>query len=117
MVPDGVSVVEGDGVEVPGGVGEPLFAPAPVFIFAGDAEAEVEVDVVGVGEAAGDAVDDAAGGVGVFVGFEEHVGDVVAAGGLEHAGVEGVLAEDPVELVPGVGLEGVVEGFVVGEMF
>src|SRR5579863_2714255 len=80
-------------------MGQPLFAPAPVVVGSGYAIRNQVVDVVLVFESAGDAVGNAAGGVGEFPGIEIHVRRVVAAYTIQHAGVEGIFAENPVELV------------------
>src|ERR1700722_14755079 len=90
------SLGQGHGIEIPGGVGQPLFAPAPVLVLAGHGEANVEIDAVQVGTAAGDAVADAARGIVVFVGLKVHVKDIVPSGTLQHAAVIGVQSENPV---------------------
>src|SRR5699024_8712956 len=78
------------------GMGDPLFGPAPVvadfFGGAGD-----ELDALLVMQAAGDAVADAARAVEEVVAALVKILDVVVAVALDHAGVEGVAAHDPVQ--------------------
>ena len=102
------------GQQVPGGVRQPLLAPAPVVVGASRRMRQVEVDAVRISEARGDAVDDAAGGVGVFVGIEEAVLRVVAADAGKQRGVERIEAEDPVELILRIAAEAAGKGGVVG---
>ena len=109
-------LARGQREQVPGGVGQPLLAPAPVVVAAGHRVREVEIDVLLVAEAGGDAVGDAAGRVGVLERVEEAVLGVMVARTLQQRGVEGIAAEDPVELVLGVGAQAGGEGTVAGEV-
>src|ERR1700759_1626843 len=96
----------GDSQQVPGVMREPLLGPSPICIFPRLGVRKIEVDIVLVVETRGNAVDDAAGRIGVFEGAEEAIGRVVMTGALHQAGIVRVETQYPVELVEREGLKG-----------
>src|ERR1700761_4881318 len=66
-------VGQAHGIEIPGGVRQPLLGPAPVLILPGGGKALVICDTVFVIPGGGNAVDDGSGRIGVLPGAEEHI--------------------------------------------
>src|SRR5262249_54871379 len=98
-----------DREHIPCGVRQPLLAPAPIVIGAGHRGRQVEIYVFIILEARRDAVDDAARRVLVFPGIEEHIVRVVASHAVQHRDIEGVQAENPIELIEREGLQPVMK--------
>ena len=97
-------VHRGDRVEEPGGVGQPLFGPAPfvAVVFGAEVDAAAVAMVFGAGDAVGDA---AALGAVAIVGV--HVGHVVGAELVHKTDRIGVAAQDPGVLAGGEEGEGI----------
>ena len=109
-------VLGADGEDIPGAVGEPLLLPAPVVVGAGLVIGQIVVDVVLVLEAGSDAVGDVARGIGEFPGVEEEVLRIVAAYAVHHRRIEGIQAENPVELVGRERVQLLLEFGIVGKL-
>src|SRR5882757_620419 len=92
-------------IEIPGRVWQPLFRPAPVFIFAGDSEALVEGDAVLIVARRRNAVEDGARSAGVFVRAEVHIGSVAVPVSHQHAAVEWIAPQNPMQLIVCVDFE------------
>ena len=85
----GATLFGGDGENVPGAMGEPLFLPTPVVVRTGLFVGEVVIDAIFVLEASGDAVGNSArrgGGSGI----EEERLRIVAADAIHHGRVKGI---------------------------
>src|SRR6185312_1976762 len=95
-------VHRGEGIEEPGGMGEPLFGPAPfvaIVLFA-----EVDAAAVAVAFGAGDAIGDAAA-LGAMAVVGMHIGDVVRTELIHETHLIRITAEDPGVLTGGEELE------------
>src|SRR6266545_3406417 len=106
-----------DREHIPCGVRQPLLAPSFFVFCGGHRDRQVEIYIFIMFEACRDAVDDTARRVLVFPGIEEHIVRVVASHAVQHRDIEGVQAENPIELIEREGLQLVLKRRVVSEVF
>ena len=90
-------------------MGDPLLAPAPAVLPLLGIGLGEKVDVFFVIEACGDAVADASEGIWKV----SFVFWIVAPETVEHAGIEGIEAEDPIQLVCSILLEAVLQARIL----
>ena len=105
----------GGGQQIPGRVRQPLFPPTPIVVRARLVVGQQIVNIILVAEAACNSIGDSAGDVREFPGIKIHIGRVVVADTVEHAGIEGVEAENPVELAGSEGIELAQKCVIIGE--
>src|SRR5258708_23999645 len=87
-------------VQVPGRMWQPLLGPAPVIIVSRHRITLHKGNSIFILASRRDAIENSARSVRIFIGIEEQISRVAMAAPHEHAHVERVSAQNPMQLVP-----------------